>query len=140
MFKLLILTATISGSVLATPALAQTAAPAAAASTCPSGQQRSVLRVSDITGTRAGYDQAVKDHIQWYRDHGYKENTITNTTVLSLGLGAPVAEATTPQVLSIHRNAPGIPSEKHDDAWKAFTAAYAANSKILATIVACLPN
>lgn len=140
MLKLLILTATLSGTVLAAPALAQTAAPATAASTCPSGQQEAVLRVSEITGTQAGYDQAVKDHIQWYRDHGYKDNTITNTAVWGLGLGAPVAQSTTPQVLSIHRNSPRVSSDKHDDAWKAFTANYAANSKILATIVACLPK
>jgi hypothetical protein len=140
MLKNLMLIVTVSSAILAAPALAQTAAPATAAPTCPSGQVQAILRVSEITGTRAGYDQAVKDHIQWYRDHGYKENTITNTAVWGIGLGAPLAQSTTPQVLSIHRNPPGVPNEKHDEAWKAFTDKYAANSKILATIVTCLPK
>lgn len=139
MLKSSVLVAILISGIVAAPALAQTAA-STSAWTCPVGQQQAVLRVNEITGTLAGYDQAVKDHVQWYRDHGYKENTITTTTVWGLGLGVPVAQSTTPQFLSIHRNPPGVPSEKQDDAWKAFTAEYAANSKILATIVACLPK
>lgn len=70
--------------------------------------------------------------------HGYSGNFIPNNAVWGLGLGVPVAQSSTPQVLSIHLNPPGVPDDKHDAAWKAYTAEYAANSKILATIVSCL--
>jgi hypothetical protein len=139
MFKSSVLVATLISGIMAAPALAQTTASTSTV-TCPVGQQQATLRVSEITGTRAGYDQAVKDHIQWYRDHGYKENTITSSAVWGLGLGVPLVQSTTPQVLSIHRNPPGVSKEKQDAAWQAFTSEYAANSKILATIVACLPK
>ncbi len=106
---------------------------------CPAGQQWVVARVSKITGTQAGFDDAVHDHIKWYRDHGYKANTIIAGPVMERsGGGEPVASKDL--VLSLHIDDPGVPAEKYDDAWAAYVAKYKANSVIVSETSGCLPK
>ena len=118
------------------------AAPAFAApdsAVCPNGVVANV-RISSIkpTGTRAGFDAAVRDHIKWYRDHGFTANEQVVADVLdrngdALGVSAK-------EVMTIHYNPPNVPSSQHDAAWDAFVAEYRANSDIVAERTVCLPK
>ena len=130
--KTSIVLAAVGLSLACTPALAQVR-------NCPAGQQWVVARVSKITGTQAGFDDAVHDHIKWYRDHGYKANTIITGPVMERSdKGEPTASKD--MVLSLHLDDPGVPPEKYDDAWRAYVAKYRANSQIVSETSGCLPK
>lgn len=131
-------------ALIAAAALASVALPAAAqtpGSLCPAGTAAGVVRLSTVksTGSMDGFLQAVKDHLKWYRDHGYKTNEIATYPVLERPAGGAWTMSKT-QVLSIHKNAPGVPTAQQDDAWKAYVAEYRANSDITSESYVCLPK
>ena len=120
-----------------------TALPAAAQITnaCTASQVPAIVRLSTIkpTGSMAGFADAAHDHLKWYRDHGYTANDITTYPVMETKDGKTWTVSQT-QVFSIHRNDPGVPRDKQDDAWKAYVAKYRANSDITTETVICMPK
>jgi len=76
--------------------------PAAAAPELCADGQFAIIRVSTLkpTGTRAGFDQAVKDQIAWYRGHGITGNRIVTADVIDFAAGGP--SLSTKEVMSIH--------------------------------------
>jgi hypothetical protein len=133
------------GTFLAAGALAAVSVPAFAQApekACPAGTVFSVVRVSTIksTGSMAGFDDAVKDHIKWYRDHGFKTNEISTHPVLETMDKGKTWTVSKTQVLSIHKNDPGQTVGAHDAAWNAYVAKYRANSDITSESFVCLPK
>jgi hypothetical protein len=121
-------------ALIATPALAQPM------SSCAAGTVPSVVRINTIKpGQRAAYDQAVRDHIKWYRDHGYTDNDIMVMPVMETPDHGKTWTVSQTQALSIHRNDPGVPSGAYDAAWAAYVAEYRASSDIATQLLTCLP-
>jgi hypothetical protein len=120
------------------------AQPAAAqlATACPAGQTTAVVRMSTIkpTGSMAGFSEAARDHLKWYRDHGYTANQITSYPVLETKDQGKTWAVSQTQVLSIHKNDPGVPRDKRDAAWDAYVAKYRANSDITTETYVCMPK
>src|ERR1700743_3341436 len=133
------LAAMASGFVLLAAAL-----PAAAqnADACPAGQVFSVVRMSTIkpTGSMDGFNEAVRDHVKWYRDHGYTTNDIASHPVLETKDQGQTGTVSKTQVFSIHKNDPHVPRDKYDAAWSAYVAKYRANSDITNEMFVCLPK
>jgi hypothetical protein len=95
-----------------------------------------IIRFSTLKdgATMANFEKAVAQHMAWYRSHGYTKNTQTVASVLT-NEGISKTE-----VVTIHKDAPGVPKEKQDAEWKAFVDAYRAASDITAEKTICLPN
>ena len=110
---------------------------------CPNGTI-AIVRLNTIkaTGSRAGFDQAVKDHMKWYRDHGFKDNEMQVANVLKYDPKSNQTSVSKTEVLSIHTNPPG--PEKtgplRDAAWDAYVAEYRTNSDIAHEHGVCLPK
>jgi len=121
-----------------------TALPAAAqiSSACGADQVPAIVRLSTIkpTGSMAGFAEAARDHLKWYRDHGYTANEITSYPVVETKDEGKTWTVSQTQVFSIHRNDPGVPRDKIDDAWNAYVAKYRANSDITSETIICMPK
>ena len=103
---------------------------------CPAGMQAVISRVSRITGSKASFYEAVHDHIKWYRDHGYTTNSIIVGPVIMNDTATP---GPSPDLMmSVHLNDPNVPSDKIDDAWRAYVAKYRANSTLVSETFGCL--
>src|SRR5262249_11002752 len=117
------------------------AAAQSAASLCPNGTL-ATIRISTIkpTGSRAGFEQAAKDHMKWYRDHGFKDNEqiIADVITMDEASHGPVVSKT--EVMTIHYNPAGAAVAMRDAAWDAYVAEYRANSDIASEHTACLPK
>ncbi len=115
--------------------------PAAAQQLCANGQF-AIVRVSTLkpTGTRAGFDQAVKDQIAWYRGHGITGNKIVTADVIDLAAGGPSLSTT--EIMSIHYDPPAALGNQPapDDAYKAFVKEFRDNSDITSEKFVCLPR
>jgi hypothetical protein len=124
-------------------ALLLAAAPASAQfakGACPAGTVPSLIRINTIKpGQNALYEKAAKDHLKWYRDHGFMDNDITATPLLETTDHGATWTASSTKMLSIHRNDPGAPTSMHDAAWAAYVAEYRASSDIMTEIPTCLP-
>ena len=121
-----------------------TALPAAAQINvaCPAGQVSAIVRMSAIkaTGSMDGFKEAARDHLKWYRDHGYTTNEIISYPVMETKDQGKTWAVSQTQVFSIHKNDPGVPREKIDAAWNAYVAKYRANSDITSETVICMPK
>lgn len=108
---------------------------------CPAGQELATIRVSTLkpSGSRAGFEEAARDHQKWYRDHGVKDNLIYMTDVLEYDKQGGYAPSTT-KVLAIHLNPPNPKTVVRDAAYAAFVAKYRANSDIASEAIACVPK
>ncbi|HEX4182595.1 MAG TPA: hypothetical protein VHY34_04990 [Caulobacteraceae bacterium] len=117
-------------------------APALAQVACPAGTAPSAVRVSTIkpAGSMEGFRKAATDHLKWYRDHGYKTNEIITAPVMETTDRGKTWAPSRTQVLSIHRNDPGVPQSKRDTAWRAYVDEYRANSDITTEVFTCLPR
>jgi len=126
--------AALAVALIAAPALAQPMW------SCPVGTVPSVVRINTIKpGQRAVFDQAVRDHLKWYRDHGYSQNEIVVMPVMQTSDYGKTWTVSETQALSIHRNDPGVPMGVHDAAWNAYVAEYRASSDIATQLLTCLP-
>lgn len=104
-----------------------------------------ILRVSRIIGTREGYNQAQADHIAWYEENGFSENTITEIPVVLPNLDGGAFSVQGQIALTLHINRPGPDAtraaredEDADSAWTAFVEAYRANSEIIEEAWVCI--
>ena len=113
----------IAGQALAAPACEPTA-----------------VRVSKLKpgATFAQFQDAMKDHMAWYRSHGYTANNQTGAPLLVFANGK--MEPSKDEVLTLHTNAPGVPRDKQDAGWTAYIAKYRAVSDIEHEFYACLPK
>jgi hypothetical protein len=135
-FTSLVLSVCLFG--LATPSLAQNWGK----SCVEKGGQMATYRVSKIKqgSSRADFDKAVAMHIKWYRDHGYNDNKIVTAEPADFDAKAGRMVANPNEVVTLHFNGPGVPADKHDEAWNAYVAAYKASSEIVAEKYLCLPK
>ncbi len=103
-----------------------------------------VLRVNSIkpASSRASFEQAVNEHMKWYRDHGFKENDMEIVDVLTFDRASQTSGIATSQVMTIHRNPPGADKTLalRDAAWQAYVAAYRASSSIVSENTVCMPK
>jgi hypothetical protein len=113
----------------------------AAPQLCPAGQI-AIIRVSTLkpTGTRAGFDKAVKDQIAWYRGHGISGNKIVEAEVIDFVAGAPQMSAR--EVMTIHYDPPAATGAQPavDDGYKAFVKEFRDNTDITVEKTVCLPK
>lgn len=105
---------------------------------CKGGQLVSV-RVNTLKGAdkAAAYDKAARDHLGWYRSHGFKDNSLLVGPVLVRNPDGSWSNSPTERV-SVHTNAPGVPRDKRDAGWDAYVEAYRATSEISTEKYACL--
>lgn len=105
---------------------------------CVGGQLVSV-RVNSLKGADKGaaYDKAARDHLGWYRSHGYKDNKLMVGPVVVRNADGSWSNSPTERV-SVHTNAPGVPRDKRDAGWDAYVAQYRDTSDIAAEKYACL--
>jgi hypothetical protein len=115
---------------------------AAPAKTCPAGQELVVLRISTLkpTGSRAGFEEAARDHLKWYRDHGFKDNQQMVLDVFDFDQKTGATTVSKTKVMTIHYNMPDPKLIKRDAAWNAYVAKYRANSDIGTEELVCLPD
>jgi hypothetical protein len=103
-----------------------------------------IVRLSTIkpTGTLAGFNRAVSDHANWYRQHGFSTNALVVADVLVTDPGTGHWVASKEKVMTIHYNPPSDESvkPKHDAAWDAFVKEYSAASTMNNEYAACLPK
>ncbi len=127
----------LAAQAFALPALAQSPTRG-----CPAGTVFSIVRMSTIKpeGSMAGFEEAAKDHVKWYRDHGYKDNQISSSPVLETSDNGKTWTVSKTKVFAIHKNDPGVQAKEQDAAWNAYVAKYRANSDIASTTVVCLPK
>jgi hypothetical protein len=123
--------------------LAASAAQAAAvtdpAQLCKGGHLASV-RLSTIKpgGSVAAFDKAVKDHMGWYRGHGYKENRLLAGPVITGDRASGTWTASTTEFVSVHLDAPGVPPAKRDAGWDGYVKEYRDVSDLSVDKYVCL--
>lgn len=122
-----------AAALLALPALAH------ADDACPSGDY-TVIRNSQIkpTGSVAGFAKAIADHKAWYKSHGYPNDAFYWGQVMKMDPATHQPKAVAGEYVTVHAASSDVPKEKHDAAWDAYVAEYAANSTITATTVLCM--
>lgn len=132
------------GAAVAAVALGLLAAGAAQAAGAPTpvdlckGGQLVVVRVNQVKpGAKAAYEQAARDHLGWYRSHGYKENRLLVGQIIS-GDRSNGFTASDTEFVSIHMDSPGVPPAKRDAAWEAYVKAYRESSELTVDKFACL--
>ncbi len=127
-----------SAALFASSASAAFAAPA---NPCPAGQELVTLRISTIkpTGSRAGFDEAARDHMKWYRDHGMKDNQNMVLDVMELDRHSGNISVSKTKVMTLHYRQPDPSLIQRDAAWDAFVAKYRANSDITTEELVCVP-
>lgn len=124
-------------AVAAGPALAQPA-PAGPAD-CP-GDDWTTVRVSKLKpgGTLDGLRKAMADHVKWYRDHGYGTDQFTFGQVMAYDPKLKRRAPAEGKYVTIRAHSSEVPKSRHDAAWDAYVAEYAANSTIESTTVVCM--
>lgn len=103
---------------------------------CKGGQLVSLRTNTIKPGAKAAYEKAAKDHIGWYRSHGYKTNRLLVGPVISGNGGAWTASET--EYASVHFDAPGVPKDKRDAGWDAYVKEYRDSSDIGVEKFVCL--
>jgi len=120
------------------------AGPAAAASPqelCKDGDLAEI-RISNLKSpaSRPEYEKATRDHMTWYRSHGFKATRQLVGTVIDFDPATASAAIDPAKVMTIHLNSPG--SQKtgplKDEAWDAYVAEYRDSSQIASTMLVCL--
>jgi hypothetical protein len=116
---------------------AQAAGAASPLDLCKGGQLV-VVRVNQLKpGGKAAYEQAARDHLGWYRSHGYNQNRLLVGQIIS-GDRRSGFTASDTEFVSIHMDSPGVPPDKRDAAWDAYVKAYRESSDLTVDKFACL--
>lgn len=86
------------------------------------------MRVStlSVTGTPAGFLDAVKDHKAWYAGRGFKDDSFVTAPVLVSQKGGPKPSASEYVTFHVY----GDKEPKHDAAWDAYVTKYKASTTI----------
>lgn len=132
-----IFAAAAAASLMVSAGAAQAAGAASPADLCKGGQLVS-LRVSTIKpGDRAAFEKATRDHIAWYRAHGFTGNRLLVGPVISGGR-ADGWTASETEYASVHMDAPGVPPDKRDAGWDAYVKEYRDASDLTVDKFVCL--
>jgi hypothetical protein len=117
---------------------------------CKDNEQAAILRVSRIlpTGTRAGFDEAVREHQAWYRKSGVTDNFQTTMSIMIPTGEKGRLEPAKDIVVTLPVNPPGRIEPSADPAervqrkaeWDSYVAKYKTNSEILEMATVCVPN
>ncbi len=116
------------------------AGPAAAVELCPGGQP-AVMRVSKITptGSMAGFREAARDHVNWYRTKGLPVTQFT-APVMVYSAKAKAQVASEREIMTVRLGSADVPRGKQDAGWAAFVAKYKANATIVSETRTCWPK
>jgi hypothetical protein len=98
-----------------------------------------VVRFSAIKpGKMQAFMQAVADHKNWYRSHGFKDNVIVASRVFDPDdkTGTKYSEI---EVVTLHVRPPAAEG-KHDAAWDAYVKEYRDSSDIRSEYRTCMPK
>jgi len=112
---------------------------------CAAGKTYAILRVSKITGTRAGFDAAMEAHTAYYRSVGITGNRQNAIDVVTPSL-ADGGFAVSPEVVvTLHVNPPARDEKRAEREaarydYDAFVDQYRANSEIVEEAWVCVPN
>jgi hypothetical protein len=130
--------AAAQSAVISSPAALRANA-AQAAKPCPAGQSFALARISTIkpNGSVAGYKEAVRGALKWYRDHGHADSAITVYPVVDTPDQGKSWAVSKTQVLTIQMNRPALPKDNTDPTWDAVRAKFRANSDIASDIFFC---
>ncbi len=131
-------------AVLAIVAAAGLAATGAQAQTAASpvelckGGQLAVVRMNAVKpGAKAAYEKAARDHLAWYRSHGFAQNRLLVGPVIT-GDRTKGFTASETEFASIHLDSPGVPPDKRDAAWDAYVKGYRDASDLTVDKFVCL--
>lgn len=120
-----------------TAGVAQAAGAASPLELCKGGQLMS-LRLNTIKpGQTAAYEKAARDHMAWYRGHGYSGNRMLVGPVIT-GNRAEGWTASNSEYASVHMDAPGVPPDKRDAGWDAYVKEYRDASDLSVDKFACV--
>lgn len=112
-------------------------AAASPADLCKGGELVS-LRINAIKpGAKAEYEKAAREHLAWYRSHGFQNNRLLSGPVIT-GNPAEGWSASETEYASVHIDAPGVPREKRDAGWDAYVKAYRDSSDLSVDKFVCL--
>ena len=129
--------AVIAASLALSPNAAQAAGAASPADLCQGGELVS-LRINAVKpGAKAAYEKAARDHLAWYRSHGYQGNRLLSGPVIT-GNPAEGWTASDTEYASVHIDAPGVPRDKRDAGWDAYVKAYRDTSDLTVDKYVCL--
>ena len=104
--------------------------------------EMTVVRVSKLKpgATLAQFEDAVHDHMAWYRSHGFTQNTQVIGKLVKRDPATRAPVYATDEVVTIHRNSPMGSAVKPDAAWDAYVAKYRKVSDIESEVYACIPK
>lgn len=126
-----------AGAILLCAGAAQAAPAASPADLCKGGQLVSV-RVNTVKpGAKAAYEKAARDHLAWYRSHGYTQNRLLSGPVITGNMTHGFTASET-EYVSVHMDGPGVPRDKRDAGWDAYVQEYRDTSDLAVDKFACL--
>jgi hypothetical protein len=102
-----------------------------------------VVRVSTIKpGALQDFMAAVAAHKAWYRSHGFSDNVIVASRVISLNKETKAMEYSDTEVISYHVRPPAGAQvrAKRDAAWDAYVKLYRDTSDIKSEYMTCMPK
>jgi hypothetical protein len=124
----------IAAALISAPAGAQQPSSPA----CPEGERQMVIVISKLTpsGTRAGYEAAVKKHQAWNASKGLDRLIFARPLV---GEGGKQSDTEFLSLWTKNPKAPAAPAGPPDPLLLAFLGEYKANSEIKTEVAVCLP-
>jgi hypothetical protein len=124
----------IAATLMSAPVLAQQATGPA----CPDGERQMVIVISKLTptGTRAGYESAVKKHQAWNASKGLGDLIFARPVVEE---GGKVSDTEFLSLWTKDPKASAAPAGPPDPLLLAFLAEYKANSEIKTEVAVCMP-
>jgi hypothetical protein len=102
-----------------------------------------VVRVSTIKpGAMQDFMAAVAAHKAWYRSHGFSDNVIAASRVISFNKETNAMEYSNMEVISYHIRPPAGAQvkAKRDAAWDAYVKQYRDTSDIKSEYLTCMPK
>lgn len=136
-----ILSRAVGVAIVAAAGLAAAGAQAQTAASpvdlCKDGQL-AVVRMNAVKpGAKAAYEKASRDHLGWYRSHGFTQNRLLVGPVIT-GDRTKGFTASETEFASVHLGSPGVPPDKRDAAWDAYVKAYRDSSDLTVDKFVCL--
>jgi hypothetical protein len=102
-----------------------------------------IVRVSTIKpGAMEGFLAAVSAHKAWYRSHGFSDNIIVASRVISINEKTHAMAYSDTEVITYHVRPPGgaQTQPKKDAAWDAYVKQYRDTSDIKSEYLSCMPK
>lgn len=107
------------------------------------GGDYAIVRVSTIKpGAMQGFMAAVAAHKAWYRSHGFSDNIIVASRVISINDKTKAMAYSDTEVITYHVRPPGgaQTQPKRDAAWDAYVKQYRDTSDMKSEYFTCMPK